>query len=235
MFNITKGIVLRSYPFRENQCISKVFTREFGTLSFIVKKTKNQVILSQPLNVVELTFQNSKNKTLFFAKEAYICLPYENILFNNKKLTICIVLCEILSKCLEEKNIELFDFVTTSFDWLNKTKENYSGFNSLFLIKLCQLHGIWPNIDGGDGDVPVQLDIIQGVFITNKLESKTIIPQKESNEIYKLSILEFDQLNTYNLSEELNNSIFDFIIIYISEHLTSLKGLKSIRVIKELN
>ena len=97
MFNSTKGIVLRTYPFRENQCISKVFTREFGTLSFIVKKTKNQVILSQPLNVVELTFQNSKNKTLFFAKEVYICLPYENILFNNKKLTICIVLCEILS------------------------------------------------------------------------------------------------------------------------------------------
>jgi len=235
MFDSTKGIVLRTYPFRENQCISKVFTREFGTLSFIVKKTKNQVILSQPLNVVELTFQNSKNKTLFFVKEAYICLPYGNILFNNKKLTICIVLCEILSKCLQEKNIELFDFVTTSFDWLNKTKEKYSGFNSLFLIKLCQLHGVWPHVDGAESGLLVQLDIIQGVFITDEVDSKTVIPQKESNEIYKLSMLEFDQLNTYNLSEEVNNSIFNFIITYISEHLTSLKSLKSIRIIKELN
>jgi len=235
MFETTKGIVLRTYPFRENQYISKIFTREFGLLSFIVKKTKNQVILSQPLNVVDITFQNSKNKTLFFAKEAYVCLPYENLLFNNKKLTICIVLCEVLSKCLQEKNIELFDFVTTSFDWLNKTEQKYNGFNSLFLIKLCQLHGIWPYINYKKNCDAGQLDIIQGVFITDVVDAKTVIPQKESKEIYKLSILEFTQLNTYDLSEELNSSIFNFIITYISEHLTSLKSLKSIRVIKELN
>ena len=45
MFVTTQGIVLRSYPFKDNRHITKVFTSDDGLLSFIIKKTKKQIFL----------------------------------------------------------------------------------------------------------------------------------------------------------------------------------------------
>ena len=107
MFVTTQGIVFRSYPFKDNRYITKVFTSEEGLLSFIVKKTKNQVILSQPFTIAEITYKKQKHSSLFHVKDVHVDYVYRDLLFNNEKLQLVIILSEILQKCLNAKNVTI--------------------------------------------------------------------------------------------------------------------------------
>ena len=60
MFITTSGIVLRTYPFRDKQLIVKMFTKESGVASFIIRKNKSQIALSQLLTIAEITYKNQK-------------------------------------------------------------------------------------------------------------------------------------------------------------------------------
>lgn len=94
MFITTRGIVLRTYPFRDKKLIVKIFTREMGLISFILKKHKSQMILSELLTLAEITYKNSKNLSLFYIKEARVDYIYKTLTINENKRQSSIVLCE---------------------------------------------------------------------------------------------------------------------------------------------
>jgi len=236
MFITTKGIVLRAYPFKDNNCIAKVFTEDYGLVSFIVKKTKTQIILSQPLTVAEITYRKPKNKELFYVKETHVDYVYNTIMFNHVKLQCAIVLCDILNKCLNEANPSIYKFLIDSFKWLDGIDNLSVGFDSLFLIKFCEHHGISPFTNIEQKLEQKQLNILEGRFVPviNKSDDSNIVPLKESMALYNLSKLNYDNLSDYNISENTNESIFNYLILYLSTHLTELKSIKSIKLLKDL-
>ena len=237
MFTSTKGIVLRTYPFKDKMCISRVFTRNTGIESFIVKRVKNQLILTQSLNMVDLVFKKKNTSNLLFVKEAQVDYVYQSLNLKAEKIQTSIVLCEILNKIVKEKNPELYDFVTTSLQWLDQSVKCHIGFNSLFLIKLCDFVGISPSVYSDDNpSAPKFLNIADGEFIhlENTKLKKDIVPSLESEMIYALSKIGFDDLNTIGLSIKLNNSIFNYLLLYISRHLTDLSSFRSLKIIIEL-
>ena len=69
MFVTTRGVVLRTYPFKDKKLISKIYTEDKGLVSFIIKKNKDQIILSQPLNIVEITYRESNTHSLFYIND----------------------------------------------------------------------------------------------------------------------------------------------------------------------
>ena len=237
MFITTEGVVLKSYPFKDGSYIVKIFTSETGMLSFIIKKTKKKSIIYQPLTIIELTYRKKENSTLFYIKDAHVISAYQNLLFNNKKIQIAIILSEILHKCLGEPNQKLYCFIVDSFKWLDLASENYSEFSNLFLIKFCEISCLKPYGALDFKQNPnQQLDLKQGLFINaNKLyRNENIVPAKESFEIFKLSKLDFEDLKTHQNSVTLSDSIFNYLLKYISIHLTDLQGIKSIKILKEI-
>lgn len=241
MFITTEGIVLKSYPFKDGSYIVRIFTSKSGVLSFIIKKTKKKSIIYQPLTILEITYREKENSTLFYIKDAHVLYPYQNLLFNNRKIQIAIVLAEILQNCLSEQNQELYNFIIKSFKWLDLATENYSGFSSLFLIKFCEINGLRPYEALDFKQHPnQQLDLKRGAFVnlhhnSNELHgNKNIVPVAESFEIFKLSRLDFKDLKTHDVSIELDDSVFDYILKYISIHLTDLNSIKSIKILKEI-
>ena len=60
MFITTQGIVLRTHPFKDNQLIIKVFTKDDGPISVLLKKNRSQIILSEILTLAEITYKNPK-------------------------------------------------------------------------------------------------------------------------------------------------------------------------------
>ena len=172
MFVTTQGIVLRSYPFKDNRHITKVFTSDDGLLSFIIKKTKKQIILSQPFTIAEITYKKQKNTTLFHVKDVHVDYVYRDLLFNNEKIQLLIILAEILQKCLNAKNMELYNLIILAFKWLDQADQNYSGFNNLFLIKFCQIAGIAPYAKfDAPSTIDQQLDMKSGLFLeTQKIK-----------------------------------------------------------------
>ena len=240
MLITTEGVVLKSYPFKDGSYIVKVFTPNNGMLSFIIKKTKKKSIIYQPLTILEITYRKKENINLFYIKDAHVLYAYQDLLFNNQKIQIAIVLSEILQKCLGEPNEDLYKFIIDSFKWLDLARENYSGFSNLFLIKFCEISGLRPygalTLEQASNQ---QLNRQQGVFIhsdynSNELhEGKNIVPAKESFEIFTLSKLDFKDLKNRKTSMKLDDSVFNYLLKYISIHLTDLQSIKSLKILKE--
>ena len=233
MFETSKGIVLKVTQYKDAQFIANVYTRDFGKIGFIIRKSKEQMILSQPLTIIEITYKQSNNKTLYYAKESSVEYAYTDLIFNNQKLNTSIILCEILSLLLTEKNHELYNFVVNSLIWLDRTKTNYQGFINLFLMKFCKIAGISPIVIDNNSYF---LNIQEGVFQLNNNTNgaNNLVPQSESQIIKQLCEMEFDDLKNYKTSSLLHDSVFNYILEYISTHLSSLRSLNSVKIIKEL-
>jgi len=236
MFITTSGIVLRVYPFRDKKLIAKIFTKKAGLISCIITKNKLQLPLSQILTMAEITYKNSKQQTLLYLKDVQINYVYNSLSTNTTKIQVSMVLCEILNKCVNEPSIFIYEFIISSFKYLDNTPIYNVGFDTLFLIKFCGILGISPfNTEVSEIDNAV-LSIDQGQFIQNPntIKNNSLIPKKESYALYQLSKLNFNSLPSYKITADVNLKLFNYMIIYISTHLTDLTKLKSIRVLKEL-
>ena len=236
MFISTESIVLRTYPFKDKKFITKVFTREAGLVSFIFRKTKNQVVLAQPLTMLDITYRSPKNKQLFYITEAHINYAYQNLLFNNNKINHSIILCEILYKCLQEPNEALFDFIIESFKWFDTNRVSSPLFNNFFLVKFCEKMGISPfnkNLE----EIPLNyvLNMADGNFI-QPLNTiiKDIVPHDETIEMHILSKISIGELVNYKSSKKMNSIIFNYLVKYISIHLTDISNLKATSIVKEI-
>ena len=236
MFITTSGIVLRAYPFRDKKLIVKIFTKKAGLISCIITKNKSQIPLSQILTMAEITYKNSKQQTLLYLKDVQINYVYNSLSTNTAKIQVAMVLCEILNKCINEPSVLIYEFIISSFKYLDNAPIYNIGFDTLFLIKFCEMLGISPfNTKVSEID-NVVLSIEQGQFIQNPntIKNNSLIPKKESYALYQLSKLNFNSLPSYKITSDLNLKLFNYMIIYISTHLTDLTKLKSIRVLKEL-
>ena len=236
MFITTKGIVLRTYAFRDSRFIVKIFTKDDGLISCVVKKTKTQIILSELLTIAELTYKKSKTQSLTYLKEVRVDYVYQSLTISRKKIQCSIVLCEILNSCLNEVNAELYDFVINSFKYLDAHPSYLIGFDSLFLKKFCEIIGISPLKNNTLNMKDAILDIQGGCYveICSGEILKACVPNKESYEIYRLSSMNFCDLENADCDVSLNTSVFNYMISYISTHLIDLTGLKSIQVLREL-
>ena len=236
MFITTQGIVLRTYPFRDKKLIAKIFTRDFGLISCIIKKNPGQIMLSELLTIAEITYKKSRNQNMFYLKEVRVEYVYGSLTRNPKKIQCAIMLCEILTKCLNEKNIEVYLFIINGFKFLDKQKDTWTGFESLFLIKICHVLGIQPLMDDRiSKEDTFVLNIESGIFeVFVGQKGGVIVPPKESLEIYSLSEIPFESLASYSITENLNARVLNYLILYISSHLANLSNLKSLKILKQL-
>jgi len=235
MFINTPGLVLNVYPFRDKKIISKIFTKESGIVSFIVTSNIKQKPLSQVLTIAEITYKKSANRSLFYVKDVAVGHFYRSLTTNVKKIQVAMVLCEILNKCLKEKNPDLYDFVISAFKYLDSNCV-FVGFDTLFLIKLCDVTGISPFHNLSSELTGTVLNIQEGCFSAAEkhIKKEMLVPQKESLILYRLSKLSFQEASLNNISIELNKNLFNYMTLYVSEHLADLTKLKSTQVLKEL-
>mgnify|MGYP001237168238 CR=1 FL=1 len=237
MFTTTTGIVLRTYPFKDNRIISKVFTKNHGLVSCIARKQKSQIILSQPLTIVQLTYRQKKTNTLIHVHDVSVEHVYKTLTINNAKIQCALLLCEILNNCLKEINESAYIFMVRAFKYLDSVQQVPVGFDSLFLVKFCQIMGISPLIMDFKNIKNPTLNLQEGVFTeynSRMSNNPNFVPTKESLEIYKLSNLELSEIADSILEPKTNTRVFNYLILYISAHLSDLSRLKSLKILQEL-
>lgn len=236
MYVSTKGFVLRCYPFKDNKIIARIYTKDDGLVSFIVKKTKSQTILSQPLTIANIVYKKTKSSSMFYVKETSLNYIYKSIPYDIKKLNYSLVLSEILNKCAKETNEILYDFIVDSFKWVDNKKTYPCGFDTLFLIKFCELLGISPFNAEIKHDQNLQLNLKEGVFIkyAGFIKKNELVPKKESYELLKLASQNYDELEENRISEIENKKLFNYLLLYISNQMVDVTNLKSIKILKEI-
>ncbi|KWW30638.1 MAG: DNA repair protein RecO (recombination protein O) [bacterium P3] len=113
----TPGVVLHCTHYSESSVIARIFTRELGVRSFMVKGVRGRngrvkQNMLQPLSVVELTAYNNPRADLHYVKE--MCLLHDDAAEDSMVYNaLRFFKAELLYKTLREEvpQPELFDYV----------------------------------------------------------------------------------------------------------------------------
>ena len=122
----TQGLVLHTTKYAETSIIAKVFTRELGLCSYIVKgvrsasgRTKQNLL--QPMSHLEMTVYNNPKKQMQYIKEMHPAAHYSETHADPVGLALLFFMDEVLYKSLKESepNTPLFDYVADELLALN--------------------------------------------------------------------------------------------------------------------
>ncbi len=233
----TEAIVLHSIRYGEADLIVKLFTRNEGVNTYLIrgvlKNKKNKISASffQPLSILEIDAIHSNKSTLFRLKEAKPLYHYKSLHTHIIKGGIAAFISEILTQTLKDNEGEngLFDFLKQSFFWLDDSN-NFTLFNQLFLTQLSYFIGFYP--DTTDNILP-EFNLAEGNF---QIVSNTPYSIKDNRAHNLKTVLgtNFDNLKTIVIPKTERLQLLDDLLLYYTLHIEGFKKPKSLTVLKGL-
>lgn len=231
----TEGIVLKTIKYSETSIITKIFTRELGLQSYMVKgvrgeKSKNKAVVFLPGNILEIDVYKRNNKELQFLKEFRFKSIYNSITFNVIKSSMMMFMMEVLNKALkeEETNEDLYVFLENSFLQLDQTQEIDLNFHLHFLIQLTAYLGFLPT--NNYNEEHCYFNLSEGYFSENFSAQLHCLDKTFSKWIYSLL--------HHQKPESINNAsrevLLQHILQYYQLHLPNFNDVKSHKILHEV-
>jgi DNA repair protein RecO (recombination protein O) len=204
----TEGIVLRQFSFSDTSLIVKIFTRDYGLLSFIIKgvksKKNNKANLYKPVNLLALSFYLRENQSLKHVKEAQLLFAPDAQNFGIFKSAITMFMVELINHTIPDDSSqpdhEKYSFIDYSIQYLRTNK-----LNPNFYLSFMYQYSIY-------------LGIEISANVTNKLDI----------------LSEYENLNQLSMTKEDRHKLFLKFEFHYLENLTNYKSLKSIDILNEI-
>ena len=231
----TKAIVFGTIKFGENSIIGRLYTKELGLVSYLMKgimkskKRSLKVAYFQPLTQLSIIANHQEKRSLQSIKEARVINVYHSIDNSVIKQAIVLFLSEVLSKAIqeEEKNILLFDYLEKALVWFD-SHHQISNFHLLFLLNLTKFFGFYPDISSID---KAGFLLKEGLF-TNDLYENEIVKGHELFLLRELLGTNFDRLKFLNFSKAERLKLLRVLIRYFEFHLADFKVPKSLSILE---
>ncbi|MGB3607579.1 MAG: DNA repair protein RecO [Psychroserpens sp.] len=233
----TKVIVLSKLRYRDNDLIVKCFTSHRGVVSYILrgalnsKRGNSKIAYFQLLSQLQIEEQYRQNQSLQTIKEVRLDYNYTTLHTNLLKSAIAMFLAEMLASVLreEEQNELLYDYIETTFRWLD-TKDEFSNFHLLFLLNLTKHLGFYP--DTSDTN-QMYFNLSNGLFEAHKKETYSISGENLSI-LKQLLGITFDALEDIKLNSKQRQSFLAMLLIYFELHLGSFRKPKSLQIFNQV-
>ena len=229
----SSAIVLSKLKYRDNDLIIKLFVRELGLTSFIVRggSKKNKTNYFQQLSLLEIEFDFNSKRNLHYFKDFESKYNLKTIHTNFKKMGVTIFLSEVLSKILihQQKDYELYDFIEDAIKYYDKVIFSPT-FHIVFLIKLSKFLGFYPDVKNNN----YQYFDLQHGFYSDVKDSDYIIYDDDLKCFNKILGINFDDLNTLTFSLVQRKKLLDNIILYYKLHIENFVSVKSLEVLRKL-
>ncbi len=233
----TSAVVLSKIRYKDNHIIVKLFSREYGVISFIVKgslKSKNKKIrfaYFQELTILNIQFNFNPNRSLQYIKDVEIKHHYASLHSDLVKTSVIMFLSELLSNIIthQKKEIELYDYIEKSLIWYD-TNPVSPYFYLIFLIQLTKYLGFFPDIS--DNNLQY-FNLEEGIYESSK-SSKYSINGANLNLFNNILGTKFDSNHLISLNSSEKMEILNIIITYYKLHLNNFKPLKSLGIIRSI-
>ena len=230
----TEAIVLKTFKYSETSIIAKIYTQEFGLLSFMVhgvrkKKSKFSASLFQPLQILSLEINYKTKSNLHNIKDISLSEGVQNIHSNIIKSSIAFFLAELVSKTVreEEENENLFRFLHNSIVFLEAAEDTeISNFHLIFLIGLSRYLGFYPN----NSDMPY-FNTLTGNF-EQAYNTQYCFNDIESSVLKQLLEQNYSNSQNLNINKECRQSLLVGILKFYHIHLPEMGEIKSLDVLK---
>ena len=234
MLQKTTGLVLHTTPHGETSLIVKMFTRQLGVRSYMVKgvrsvKGRTKQNLMQPLSYLDMVVYD-KPRDINFIKEILPACQWQSLDTNPVKTALRFFASETLYKSLRENEPSptLFDFVVKSLCQLDENDTASASFPITFLLGLSHHIGIEP-LDNYSRRLS-RFNLAEGCF----QEPSPIVPQLSSStsqllHTYLLYLRNATSLNTIPFAER--QQLLTSLITYYEIHLSDFHNFKSHEVL----
>jgi DNA repair protein RecO (recombination protein O) len=232
----TQAIVLHSTRFGDTSAIVKMYTRQCGMISFMLKgihnKKRNKAALIQPLSLIHIEMQLRQNKDLQLLNELRSDAPYSTIPFSMGKTAQVMFIAEVLARTIkeEERNDELFDFLHHSLEYFDQFPHELPDFHLKFLFEFSRFLGFYP-VDNFDAR-NLYFQYTDGVFIPYFNDS--CFEAESSEALVRLLRTGFNELHTLNFNRQQRKVLTTSILDYFRWHLPAISNLKTQRVLAEV-
>jgi|26BtaG_2_1085354.scaffolds.fasta_scaffold00007_101 DNA repair protein RecO (recombination protein O) len=232
MITQTKALVLSSLKYGDTSKVVKLYTQSHGLKSFIAKgvytkKNKTNALLN-PLNSVELIFDNRSSSNLLFFKEIRQFEHYQSLYQSQQKMAIVLFLAEVLHTVLqeEETNEALFQFISSTLLTFDEKQSDFADFHLWFLFQLTHYLGFYPHLDSNSN----YFDLKEGVS-TDQKPAEVFISKLDLEFFLKLSQIEFSIQSQNEFSQKQRKSILTTLLRYYELHISNFRQPKSLEVL----
>jgi len=234
----TRGIVLNSIKYSDSSIITKIYTEEFGLLSFIVRgvrkrKARMPASFFQAFTLVDLDINYKSKSNLQNIKEIGLAQRTDSLHSDIRKSTIALFLSEVLYKSLEEEQQDkaLFEFLQLTISFLDSMDSSFANFHLVFLLQLSKHLGFYPNEIIKNRDDYFNME--SGTFETEPFSDQFLDQELSAKlkALLKLSYLERDLLK---LSSEQRRKLLTALIQYFQLHLPGMGRISSQEVLESV-
>ncbi len=233
MISKSQGIIIRTIKYGESSAITNILTEQFGLVGFHIPsafKNKGKVKLSylQPLNVVEISFNHQKTKSLQSISDISPVLYPDLRAFNQQALYH--ILTELLQQLIKENEINhaLFHYLSDEAIPSLSTDLKYWQLPYVMLSILYH-YGCAPNIDTYEEGAC--LDLKNGIFKQQMAISKHMATPESSAYIYDIMTRGINHLED---SRSMRQRVIQDLIGYYRLHIHEDFEIRSMGVLMEL-
>lgn len=233
----TKGIVFHQLKYSETSLIVKIYTREFGLQSYLIKgarskKSKIGPALLQHLSLLEMVVSHKEKGSLQYIREIRSAHQYSSLPFDIVKSSITLFINEMLMKSIreEEANPALFDYIFQSMQWLDLATSGFVNFHLVFALQLTRYLGFYPH--GIYSARTPYFDLEEGCFENKRPLHPNYIQAQDTEKFSLLMEYSFENTKALKLNHDNRNKFLDQLIHYYQLHLPNFGELKSLDVLR---
>lgn len=239
MLTKTEGIVLGTFSYSDTYSIARVYTRDFGTVAYLLPKprsrrSKVRPSLFFPMSLLCLEVEHFPLRDVQRMKEVERLIPLYSLCTDMIKASIAFFLAEFLLSVLREsdRHEATYDYIRHSVELLEVTEKGVANFHLAFMMGLTKYLGIYPNVEGND-KAPY-FDMLSGEFVTPSPLHPHHLTPGEGRYLRKLGRMTYRNMHLFKLSRGDRNLIVEYLLKYYRLHLYDFPRLKSLEVLREL-
>ncbi|MEN8223747.1 MAG: DNA repair protein RecO [Bacteroidota bacterium] len=239
MLHKTRGIVLHQIRYSESSLIVKIFTRDLGLQSYLVKGARSKrssmrSSLFQPMTLLDLVVYHREKNDLQHMREAALAEPFHSIASDLRRSSIALFLAEIITKTLKEgeANEDMFDFLASSLHYLDIQSGGLENFHLYFLIQYSRFLGFNPQ--GKPQGSNACFDLREGKFVSEQPAHSDRIEGEPGKSFYMLTMASAGGLDKLTIPKSIRDKLLNALIMYYQIHLSGLGTIKSLDVLREV-
>ncbi|MGC8865102.1 MAG: DNA repair protein RecO [Bacteroidales bacterium] len=236
---LSRALMLNHVRYGENGVVCKLYVREAGLKSFMVKGlgSKRSIIRPaylQPLTLLEVVFEDLSHRELLHLKEAKIYQATPSLHTQLIKTALTFFMAEVIQRSIREMetNKEMYDFLESAVLQLENCQNSVSTYPHWFLLRLSRYLGFHP-LNNQDAQRP-WFHLEAGTFTDLPPGESSLILQDETSADFAemLNIFTSDVFQPTPLRNR--KTLLEVLLFYFSVHLPEFRDLKSPSVFQEI-
>ena len=239
MFFKADGLVVNVINYNDKYILARVFTREFGQVTYMVPKSKGKAAkvqrsLFSPFALLQLEVEHKPSRSIQRVREAQVLFHQFDTMSDIGKTSMVFFLSEFLNRVLgeTEENKHLFGFLEQSVQILEMTDKSIANFHLVFMIRLSHFFGFFPNLRNYTSGS--YFDMRNGEFVQRQPLHNNYVNKEESAYLARLSRINFENMHKFLFNRQERVLIINRILEYYRLHLHDFPKLKSLDVLHEL-